>query len=479
VLDLALGDPCVEATLTLSVVQPSRVDALVPLFAQLRTLEFVSTFEIGNSLGSVPRPVMLVDASPAQTGAIALGALDPEWPLYARLGRGPASAVLVETGFVLTPEAPLAVSFALCAAADAPATWAAFGAFATARHPRPPGPLLAGWRTGPLPVDELRAHADRLAGWFARSGITPTVLIDGAWFAGRGDWSPGPAFPEGVRAALPDAVEAAVVWPALAVAADGPIASMHPEWLQADCASDCPRLDARIPAVRDHLAAEALALADQGLRVFVTGVPSDPHVARALLASLPDVATLDPAPADPPPALGLSPYAGLPPALSNRHLAEILTARTWMLPRIALDTGPVTFAGRALPEARQAAALALLAGVRLITDPPGELADDPRRDIARALLTAPPLADVRPLFYHPFEPPSFWRADRALAIFNWTAEPLSVERAHQIAPELAAARPLFGDESNGAVTLGTAETLTIPPGDVQVWVTVDEAASDR
>lgn len=479
VLDLTLGDACVEATLTLSAPAPALVGRLMPLFGDLRTPEYGSTFEIGGANRAVPRAVMLIDSSVALRGAIALGALDPEWPLDVRLDRGPASAALIERGFMLTPDSPLTVPFALCAADDVVATWAAFGALATAPHARPPGPPLVGWRTGPRPLDALRADAERLADWAAGSGVTPTVLVDGAWFAGRGDWSPGPAFPEGVRAALPDSVDAAVVWPALAVAADGPVASMHPEWLRADCAGDCPQLDPRIPAVRDHLAAEALALAEAGLRVFVTGVPADPHAARALLATLPAAATLDPAPADPPPALGLSPQAGLPLGSSNRHRAELLTTRSWMLPRVALDLGPIELAGRPLPAARQAATLALLAGVRLLADAPGDLADDPTSAVARALLSAPPLTDVRPLFFHPLQPPPFWRADRALAIFNWTDEPLSVPRANAIAPELADAVPLFGRGANEPARLGDAALLVVAPGDAQVWVTVDEPARAR
>ncbi|MEZ4435548.1 MAG: hypothetical protein R3F65_24355 [bacterium] len=479
VLDLTLAGACVDGTMTLSVPVVTVFDRIMPFSSELNLPIRGVEFEIGAARPpTVDRPSMLIGTSRAETRALAVGGLDPAWPLSSTVGAG-VSTELVDDALTVGPESPVTLPFAICATGEPAGTWAAFTALASARHPRPADAPLVGWATPPRPLDALRADAERLAEWFAGSAVRPLVLIDGEWYAGRGDWSPRAPLDGGIRAALPPAVDVGVVWPALQVAADGPVAAAHPEWLDPRCADDCPRLDARIPAVRDHLAREALALADQGLRVFITGLPADPAVARALLATLPGVATLDAAPAEPTPALGLSPAAGMPAAERIEQQALALAARSWMRRNLVLSAGALTLVGRDPAAARQAAAVAALAGVRLLADAPGALEGDPNAEVARALLRAPALADARPLVFSEFEPPPIWRADRAVVFFNWSGAPRTVEAPAAYAPELADAVPLFGRGPDDPAALGEAARVTIAPGDAQVWVTVDEPPPAR
>lgn len=462
-LDLRLAERCVEAAVTVEVAAPAEV-AL--------SLWTVESGRIGDR-GSIDAPATPRPAPRVVVGAgaaVMAGGIDPAWPLEV----GGVDRMALARSLSMTPGAPFTATLGVCSGADEATARAAFAALVATHHPRPTGAAPLGWRVDAA-ADALADNAALLAEWVER----PTVVLDGAWYAGRGDWSPAAQFPDGIRAALPPGVDVAVIWPGLRVAADGPVAAEHPDWLDADCRADCPTLDPRIPGVRDHLAREALALAARGLRPIITGLPADPDRARALLAALPEPVTLDVFETSPPPPLGLSPAVGLFASDALRDIGAALEDHIWMRRIIAIEVERLRLLDRPPGQARQLAALALLAGVRLIDDPPLALADDERGETARALLTAPTIGDPRPqpAPQIPSGRARVWRGDDALVIFNWSDAALTLTRPVELAPELAGAAPLFA--ASGHDPLGDAAEVTIPPDDVVVWVTVDADDADR
>ncbi len=459
-LHLRLTGGCVEAAVTVEVAAPAEV-ALSPW-----TVEAGRVGDRALDAPATPRPAPRIVAG--TSAAVMLGGIDPAWPLEI----GSVDRAALTLPLAMTPGAPFTATLGVCSGADEAEARTAFAALVAAHHPRPASAAPLGWRVDAA-AEDLTANAALLAEWVER----PTVVLDGAWYAGRGDWSPAAQFPDGIRAALPPAVDVAVVWPGLHVAADGPVAAEHPDWLDADCRGDCPTLDPRIPGVRDHLAREALALTDRGLRPIITGLPDDPERSRALLAALPDPLTLDAFETSPPPPLGLSPAVGLFASDALRDIGAALEEHIWMRPLVAFEVERLRLLDRPAGPARQLAALALLAGVRLIDDPPLALADDARGETARALLTAPVLTRPQPQPRASTARAGVWRGDDALVIFNWSDDPLTLTRPVELAPDLAGATSLFA--ASGHDRLGDAAEVTIPPDDVVVWVTVDADDADR
>jgi len=318
----------------------------------------------------------------------------------------------------------------------------------------------------------------------ARTRIVPTVRVERGWYRTPGEWT-DTIWPDD---AFSDALNLEVSWPLLQFDPVGPLIADHPEWRDLGC--DCARFDPRIPAVREHLAREALALRAMGIEpqpIWLWHLAPVTH--RSMLAALagPDgVAPSSLRPdvwrSSPPPGLGLSPVVSLPANTpTTRDRAAMLGSMAWVTTRARVDLGWPTVVDVPPAQARQEAALALLAGVRLFNHDPDTLMADPATaTIVDALLGAPDIGPVTPLAGW-FQPgaiptpaPTGFVGQRGLALFNWGFVSEFVPRPFEAAPHLGATRRLF--EPDG-LPLDQVDEVEIPPGDVVMWVTVDEAPS--
>jgi hypothetical protein len=382
-------------------------------------------------------------------------------------------------------------------------------------------------------ADVLLAEARALNALAAAQGVAPPawIVADGLWYRALGDWSAGEGFPDGlapVAAALgAEGARLGLTWPATWVADEAPVYARDPEWLlraadgsAAPCGAACGVLDPARPGARDHLGRDAAALRAEGVGLLLldglaeataAGTPAVREAGATLraaiggallgapaadawpLAGLADVSAVAPPPlselgadcaagdrADPgprDPACGealrsLTPAAAAPAADTLRARAFALAA-SWHRggTLTALDAGPVLVAARPAGEARQAAAIAAIAGgPYLLGDSPTAL-DPERAALALAPLRAGlPAGAARPLdlFAGGDDPPSTWRGAGVLALFNWTDAPRRVEGLHRIAPGFGAARSVF--DHRAWPDLDAVPGLDVPPRDVVVLV---------
>lgn len=422
----------------------------------------------------------------AQLGrAFAFSGLDPRRPLSSSVrDAGDDSGTLRLThagplsGF---GEDWLSLPWAICVGTSAATTLGELGQRMRARLTSAP-PAGRGHLSTRFAVDPDAPEALTSAvGAVAALGASAHLWLHGDWAAHRVEWTPHPEV-----AVVPGDIAPATVgveWPALALPPAAPLILEHPEWLDGDCADACPRLDPRVPAVREHLARIRLALAEAGFEVRLVGAehlaPSD---LRALLSAL-DVGDL--------PAPTLAPFAG------SRAPSEV-----GLSPFVALGAAPASALARQmalwsglgpfdadriddLAEAEDAAArqrlvLAWAAGRGALP----ETADGPDIAALTARWQETAVADaMRPLpdtwfdgGETPAPAPQAWRGSDRLAVFNWSAAPLSWTRPVELAPDLADAVNLFDPL---APPLGEVDEVSIPPGDVVVWATVDDSPRDE
>ncbi|MCB9549263.1 MAG: hypothetical protein H6706_25960 [Myxococcales bacterium] len=361
-----------------------------------------------------------------------------------------------------------------------------------------------GWRTGGAygALPSAAALVDEVAALRALTDARPAplVLVDGLWFAALGAWDAGEGFPDGLAAAADALGDArlALRWPALWV---GPDATA--------CPGDCPgapsRLDPGRPDVQDALGRAAVDLAARGtVALFLRDeAPDDEGARRGLgralapfagpvygstadaLGTLPGLSLV--APADAPGAdCWAEAFSGprsaacaealrtpvaaaavaVDPAATARALAGLrhLDGRvTW------LDVGPIVLE-RPAPAARQAAALAAIAGgPRLLGDAPTRL-DAAQIAPLLATLDASGLRGLQPTApgIAAADAPAVWLGPAGAALFNFTDAPLEATLPDR--PDLAGLPAVFGGPP-----FTPGGRLTLPAGDAAAWALPDTA----
>lgn len=300
------------------------------------------------------------------------------------------------------------------------------------------------------------------------------------WAADRTWWRPSQTLADVPSRAAPASV--GLVWPLLTLPPDSPLLLAEPGWIDPDCTIGCPRLDPRIPAVREHLARLHLELRDAGFEIRLAGLDHlEPADARGLLAALivgdgPAPTLVPPDARDfPPIELGLSPaipLASAAPADIARQLA--LFGRLDAHSRIEGNVAPPT--GDDPAALRTTLALALVGGHGPL--PALDGADLPAMiaPLVAYWRERPTAAMARPLpgrWFDADDPPPAppdWRAPGALVLFNWSDSPRRVATPAELAPDLVGAPRLFQPDQPA---LGESEAVDIPPRDVVVWATVD------
>ncbi len=413
----------------------------------------------------------------AQLGrAFVFGGLDPRRPLSTTVrdagdGAGELRATLPGP-LSGQGETWLSAPWAICAGASATLTLDAFGQRARLDAPPATAHLSTGITVDPDDPEALAAAGQRVAAL----GGAGHLWLRGDWAADRSAWTPRDAVAELAAALAPATV--GVDWPALTLPPAAPLLIEHPDWLDADCADDCPRLDPRVPAVREHLARIRLALAEAGFEVRLTGVDHVPaDDLRALLSALgagrpsPTIVTGGPrAPSE----QGLSPLVTLdpgPPARMARQMA--LWSRLGPFDAAAVEATADPDDGAI----RQRLALAWVAGRGALPDADSADAADITEALTARWQDRPAAAAMRPLPGSWFDgadspppAPRAWRAADRLAIFNWSDAPIPWTDPLDLAPDLAGAANIFDP---AAPALGDVGEVSIPPGDVVVWATVD------
>lgn len=413
-------------------------------------------------------------------GALVFGALDPARPLWTASAPRLHARLAREAPIELAADEALTIPWALCAAMSPIEALDALGARIEADAVPAASARITLTRAQVEPDPEALAELGaRLSA--ALGSVGHLHLADG-WAADRAEWRPLPEI-----AALPATLAPATVgldWPALALEPDDPLVFEQPDWLEPGCAAPdtpgCPRLDPRVPEVREHLARQHLALRDAGFAIRLVGLDHlPPSARRALLGALAvDAAAPEAAPpverAAPPVEAGLAPVVPLAPASDPATAAAALALWSALAPGARVDPAVSLDPG---PDLALRLGVAIAAGRGALADP-ATLDADPATPTGRALAwwrRALHRGPARPLpgrwFTEPDPAPAppDWRAADRLILLNWTDRPRTVERPLALAPDLAGAPRLLAD----GAPLGADDAVVVPPRGAVIWATVD------